>query len=215
MTDEDEGRLTRWSRRKRQEQQGRRGGAAPAAVASVDPAFTPAPGEAGLPAAVPVDDAGEAEAVDEEAVKDLPPVDSLDKDSDYTPFLNAGVPGKLARAALRKLWSSDPAFNIRDGLDDYDEDFTIIEAMKGALEDKLGDGKDKVAKADEADAAEEGVEEVEDVEDVEEDMDEAEDVGEGEDDDLAAAGAEDDMTETDDDEPGPETPPGKSKNKQV
>lgn len=209
MADEDEGRLTRWSRRKRQEQQTRRrGGAAPTAVASVDPGMTPLPGEPemGLPVAVPGDDDGTPEVVDEEAVRNLPPVDSLDKDSDYTPFLNAGVPGKLARAALRKLWSSDPAFNIRDGLDDYDEDFTIFEAMKGALEEKLGDGKDKAAK--EEDKAEEAEE---DVEDVEEDMDEAGDGEDGEDD-LAATEAED---AGDDDEPDPETPPGKSKNKRV
>ncbi len=212
MAEEGEGRLTRWSRRKRQEQQTRRrGGAAPTAVASVDPGMTPLPGEAesGLPAAIPGDDTGTPEVVDEEAVRDLPPVDSLDKDSDYTPFLNAGVPGKLARAALRKLWSSDPAFNIRDGLDDYDEDFTIIEAMKGALEDKLAEGKDKAAKEDKT---EETKETEEDVNGVKEDMDEAGD-GEDDGDELAAAETEDVGAEAD--EPGPETPPGKSKNKRA
>jgi len=203
MADDNEGRLTRWSRRKHQERQTRRrGGAAPTAVASVDPAAMPVPGD-GDPGsqavAVPAGGAGtpDEEALDEEAARNLPPVESLNKDSDYTPFLNTGVPEKLARAALRKMWSSDPAFNIRDGLDDYDEDFTIIEAIKDALKDKISKGADK--------AADDGKGE-EPAEDVEGDMDEAEDA-EGGDEELAAGDAED--IGIDDDEPGPAEPAGK------
>src|SRR3546814_9494628 len=67
------------------------------------------PGEEILPAAA----AGEpdiaplAEAKDPNA--DLPPIESLDKDSDYTAFLRAGVAPELRKQALGKLWRSDPS----------------------------------------------------------------------------------------------------------
>lgn len=54
---------------------------------------------------------------------DMPPLDSLTADSDFTPFMSPGVSDGLRRLALRKLFSQ-PAFNITDGLNDYDEDFT-------------------------------------------------------------------------------------------
>ncbi len=60
---------------------------------------------------------------------DLPPIESLDKESDYRPFLAEGVPADLARAALRRLWTSDPVFANLDGLNDYDEDYTIIDRV--------------------------------------------------------------------------------------
>ena len=59
------------------------------------------------------------------AVKDLPPIDSLTKDSDFTPFFAQNVPDFLKRQAYRVLWRSNPIFNFRDGLDDYDEDFSL------------------------------------------------------------------------------------------
>ena len=58
-----------------------------------------------------------------EPVPELPDIDSLDAESDYTPFLGQNVPEKIARRALRKLWLSDASFGFRDGLDDYDENF--------------------------------------------------------------------------------------------
>jgi hypothetical protein len=53
----------------------------------------------------------------------MPPLESLDGNSDYSPFLSPRVSAELRRLALRKLFRS-PGFNITDGLDDYDEDFT-------------------------------------------------------------------------------------------
>ena len=58
----------------------------------------------------------------------MPPLDSLDENSDYSGFLSPGVSERLRRRALRKLFMS-AVFNIRDGLDDYDEDFTNFEAL--------------------------------------------------------------------------------------
>ena len=59
-------------------------------------------------------------------VDDLPDVETLNESSDYTPFLKDGVPEKLKRLALKKLWKSNPIFGFIDGLDDYDEDYSAI-----------------------------------------------------------------------------------------
>ena len=79
-------------------------------------------------------------------------MDELDKDSDYTPFLADGVPQDLARMALRKLWRSDPVFAFRDGLDDYDEDYTIIDKILTAVDE----GSKRIGQAQEEEAGEEG-----------------------------------------------------------
>jgi len=42
----------------------------------------------------------------------LPPLDSITAQTDISAFLKPGVPPDLARAALRRVWSTDPA--IRD-----------------------------------------------------------------------------------------------------
>jgi hypothetical protein len=59
---------------------------------------------------------------------DMPPLDSLDAQSDYSGFLSAKVSETLRRAALRKLFHSSE-FNVPDGLDDYAEDFTAFAAL--------------------------------------------------------------------------------------
>ncbi len=125
---ERDGFLTRWSQRKAMARQG------------VD---LPEPEEhAAMP---PLADAPDVEAREETAEEtaaaaageslptadeptDLPPIDSLDEDSDYSPFLAAGVSPDVQREALRKLFHS-PKFNLRDGLDDYDLDFTNPEPL--------------------------------------------------------------------------------------
>ncbi len=60
--------------------------------------------------------------------EDMPPVESLDENSDYSLFMSKGVSENLRRMALRKLFSQG-VFNIRDGLDDYDDDFTTFESL--------------------------------------------------------------------------------------
>ena len=55
--------------------------------------------------------------------EELPPIEELTAESDFTPFLKAGVPEELKRLALRKLWLSDPVFANLDGLVEYGEDF--------------------------------------------------------------------------------------------
>ncbi|MCH7634985.1 MAG: DUF3306 domain-containing protein [Proteobacteria bacterium] len=68
-------------------------------------------------------DAQPATGEEETAALDLPDIETLDKDSDFTVFMKEGVPEELKKLALRKLWRSDPVFAVIDGLDDYDEDY--------------------------------------------------------------------------------------------
>ena len=44
----------------------------------------------------------------------IPPVESLTGDSDYRAFVGQDVPPELHRAALRRLWMSDPQLNAPD-----------------------------------------------------------------------------------------------------
>jgi hypothetical protein len=60
--------------------------------------------------------------------EDMSAVEELGEDSDYSGFLSSGVSDKLRKIALRKLFAG-AGFNIRDGLDDYDEDFTNFPAL--------------------------------------------------------------------------------------
>ena len=55
--------------------------------------------------------------------EDMPPLKTLTEESDYTGFLSPKVSDELRKLALRKLFHGSK-FNICDGLDDYDEDFT-------------------------------------------------------------------------------------------
>jgi hypothetical protein len=64
--------------------------------------------------------------------EDMPDIESLDYDSDYRDFLSPGVSEQLRKLALRKLFHND-VFNIRDGLDEYDDDFTHFEKLGGIV----------------------------------------------------------------------------------
>ncbi len=70
--------------------------------------------------------------VEQKTDADMPPLDALDENSEYGAFLSPRVSDKLRRLALRKLFHM-PAFNIRDGLDDYDEDYTTFEALGNVI----------------------------------------------------------------------------------
>ncbi len=105
--------LQRWSRLKRAEREAAaRRAAAPPPAASVAP----------QPVAQP-----------EDPLKDLPPLDSLTRDSDFRPFMRPGVPEALRNQALRKLWKSDPVYANLDGLLEYGEDFAEPFRLAGAV----------------------------------------------------------------------------------
>jgi hypothetical protein len=90
-----------------------------------------APGEAQRPeppgdpalASAPVGAAGDQGAGPGQPAPELPPIDSLERDSDYTVFLQPGVDKAMQRLALRKLWGTDPVLANLDGLLEYGDDF--------------------------------------------------------------------------------------------
>ena len=118
MSEEGEGFLSRWSRRKRAVVEGRAPEEAP----------PPAPLEA-KPEALP------AEAEDDFDLASLPPVESLTLESDFKAFLHRKVPLDLRAAALRRAWSLDPAIRDFIGPADYAWDFNAPDGVPGfALE---------------------------------------------------------------------------------
>lgn len=152
-----DGMLSRWSRRKAN---ARRGRAAPVAVEDagtapdldIESAVEAKSGELVADESTIEDVAVAETGVEEETVSvdDLPDIESLDKDSDFTPFLKKGVPEAISRAALRKLWLSDTVFANLDGLNDYDDNFRVIDKLIS-----LADTNYKVGKGfltDDADA---------------------------------------------------------------
>ncbi len=65
---------------------------------------------------------------EEKAPVELPPIESLNDDSDYSLFMSPEVDENLKKLALRKLFKA-PFFNVVDGLNDYDDDFTTFEML--------------------------------------------------------------------------------------
>ena len=155
--------LARWSRRKDSARiaetatpREKRGGAAP-----VLPEEAP---EDQLPALVTGDERALTEE-EQELVDGLPDIETLDAESDFTPFMQSKVPEFLRRRALQALWRSNPLLANVDGLVDYGEDFTdsamVIEGMQTAYrvgkgfmtdEELAENAREDEAEADGADA---------------------------------------------------------------
>ncbi|MFN9336145.1 MAG: DUF3306 domain-containing protein [Alphaproteobacteria bacterium] len=118
MSEEGEGFLSRWSRRKRAVVEGRAPEEAP----------PPAPLEA-KPEALP------AEPEDEFDPASLPSIESLTIESDFKAFLHRKVPLDLRAAALRRAWSLDPSIRDFIGPADYAWDYNAPDGVPGfALE---------------------------------------------------------------------------------
>jgi len=114
MSDEDF--LRRWSRRKQEAQ--RAAAIPPAPVAEPAVQEPPAPEAAKTP----------EPAFDPAS---LPPIESITAASDISAFLRAGVPAELTRAALRRVWTADPAIRDFVGLAENAWDFTDPNAIPG------------------------------------------------------------------------------------
>lgn len=116
----DEPFLRRWSRLKADS------AVRPADVADAD---VPAPAPGGpAPAArgdVPAESEPETLPPGDE---DMPPVESLTGDSDFSGFMSPRVSAALRKQALRKLFRSSK-FNVISELDDYTEDFRNYPAL--------------------------------------------------------------------------------------
>lgn len=78
-----------------------------------------------LPEISPTEDNQELPPLTDE---DMPAIESLDENSDFSAFMSSGVSDKLRNMALKKMFNA-PVFNIRDGLDEYDEDYTYFEKL--------------------------------------------------------------------------------------
>ena len=110
---EGESVLSRWSRRKLEVEQ---------ESLNVEQASAP---EVGVSPIEPVAEEIEAPPLTD---ADMPDIDSLTEESDFSGFMSSGVSDELRNLALRKLFRA-PVFNIRDGLDEYDEDYTSFEKL--------------------------------------------------------------------------------------
>jgi len=60
--------------------------------------------------------------------EDMPDIETLDENSDYSGFMSTNVSEGLRKIALKKLFMG-ASYNIRDGLDEYDGDYTKFEVM--------------------------------------------------------------------------------------
>lgn len=83
------------------------------------------------PSAEPETAAAGMSGVDK-ADAETPSIELLDEDSDYSVFFSPKVREEVRRAALRRLFQM-PKFNLRDGLDDYDEDYHLFETLGNVI----------------------------------------------------------------------------------
>ena len=155
--DSKESALRRWSRRKQETESTR----------TIEPSKLET--EVSPDATLPVEAEAESKPVLTDA--DMPAIETLDEESDFSGFMSAGVSDELRNLALRKLFKA-PVFNIRDGLDEYDEDYTYFEKlgdivtcdMKHEIEMKEQKEREalEAAEAAEAEAEVEAMESIED-----------------------------------------------------
>jgi hypothetical protein len=127
--------LSRWSRRKREAREAEREPDGPAEAEEQR-----AGGEAGQQAAEKVPAEPEEPALTPEEIAELPKLEELTAETDISVFLRKGVPEPLRNAALRRMWSLDPA--IRDFVGearDYGYDWNTPGGVPGAGELLPGD----------------------------------------------------------------------------
>lgn len=121
----DESVLSRWSRRKLQsDQQTLKEDLGIALQQQNSPVDVPAQGINDITASQDE----QVEPLEVLTDADMPNIDSLHEDSDFSGFMSPGVSDELRKLALKKLFQT-PSFNICDGLDEYDEDYTTFEKL--------------------------------------------------------------------------------------
>lgn len=109
--------LSRWSRRKRSEPERRE-----AEDRRVDEELAAERGIAEAP----------AEAAPAKVPADLPAIETLTAESDFSRFMRPDVPLATRTAAVKKLFT-DPHFNLMDGLDIYIDDYTKADPIPAAM----------------------------------------------------------------------------------
>ena len=78
--------------------------------------------------------------------EDMPPVESLSPNDDISGFMSPRVSETLRRRALRRIFFSGK-FNLRDGLDDYDDDFTEFTPLGDIITAEMRRQRERVEKA--------------------------------------------------------------------
>jgi len=73
----------------------------------------------------------------------LPPLESLNFESDFKAFMHSKVEESIKRAALKKLFA-DPRFNVMDGLDTYIDDYTKAEPFPEGLFERIEAVREKL-----------------------------------------------------------------------
>jgi len=129
--------LARWARRKTEADKKPRAVEKPGAP---DQAAAPGPDPAAkaAPDGAPEADTEPAEPMAWEKIV----IAALTHESDFSPFMQKGVPDGVRKQALDRLWQSDPMANISDGLNDYDEDYSSWGIAKQVVKSayKVGQG---------------------------------------------------------------------------
>jgi hypothetical protein len=95
--------VSRWSRRKREATDENAQPEKAAAGKADEPMAVAKGANQGAPGS------GTASPVPEFDVSSLPSIESIDAGTDITAFMRPGVPAALRHAALRRVWSADPA----------------------------------------------------------------------------------------------------------
>lgn len=138
-----ESRWQRWSRKKAE------------ANRKVGP--TPAPAQEPEPSA-PAPDPEQQELALNETLSEqelldkygLPDPASIEIGTDITGFMRREIPEFLRRKALRSLWKSNPVLAVLDGLNDYDEDYTLASTAGQTVSSLYRVGEGMVEKAKKA-----------------------------------------------------------------
>ncbi len=134
MSSEDNGFLSRWSRRKAMVRSGQ----------PLPPDPLPAASQPPAPISALAQPEPEPPEVSEPLVNEAPqqPVPTLDDvadltpQSDFKPFVARHVPADVRNAAVKKLFA-DPHFNVMDGLDIYIDDYTKSEPIPADMLAKM------------------------------------------------------------------------------
>jgi len=135
LNSRDDGFLSRWAKRKADIRE----------IEEREAALTPRPGDdddqtltADGQTPVTSEDARDEPPDDETRqrwIEELEAIDieTLTYDNDFTIFMKSWVPGPLRQRALRKLWTTNPALAVLDGLNDYDLDYTDAAMQAGKV----------------------------------------------------------------------------------
>ena len=125
--------LGRWSQRKVQV---RRGALPEDEPSEPKELAKPAAGVPQAPVGQPLAPTGsglQPEAPEKPPLPTLEDVAKLTADSDYSAFAARHVDPQVRNAAMRKLFSGDPHFNVMDGLDVYIDDYSVGELIPQAM----------------------------------------------------------------------------------